>query len=476
MMRATVFVTFGISLFFSATLFAESVVYPAPPSAQITNDFTVTVDGKPLELYSVETLHGDSAQFANFDFSGAAQIVIHSRRDATAAKILPESANIHPTIQGNDIQFSLNHPCNLTVEVDGVERVLHLFANPIETARPKSGDANVIYFAPGVHDITHLEISNNSTLYLAGGAILRAQLPDENDSNENFRKPVVEIAGAKNVKICGRGILDLSALPWHARQGIVIKNSENVSVEGITILDSPSWTLAVFNSKKIHIDGIKEICRRVNGDGIDLCNSQDAVVENCFLRDNDDEICVKTTAPAPAPISKNIVVKNCVIWNERARGLGITSETRRDIENVTFTNCDIIHDFSDGGDCAALAVLVSDSGSMRNINFDDIRVHDAKVLFRGWIGSDVWGHDAKRGRIDGLWFKNIEATGDDFPRSDLIGCDTNHLIQNVAFENLRIQGELIHDPGQGKIFTNAYVKNLKFSPAKPTENIAVSAH
>ena len=102
----------------------------------------------------------------------------------------------------------------------------------------------------------------------------------------------------------------------------------------------------MFNARDIRIDNIKQICRRENSDGIDICNSRDVTVTGCFMRNNDDEICVKCTQPWPAQISKNIVVEGCVIWNERARGLGITSETRRDIEDVVFKNCDIIHDFS----------------------------------------------------------------------------------------------------------------------------------
>ena len=110
---------------------------------------------------------------------------------------------------------------------------------------------------------------------------------------------------------------------------IVLSNAEDVSVEGITLLDLPGWVVAMFESRRVRVDNVKEICRRENSDGVDICNSQEVLVENCFLRNNDDEVCVKTTAPAPAQTSEKILVRKCVIWNERRRGLGITSETRR---------------------------------------------------------------------------------------------------------------------------------------------------
>lgn len=179
------------------------------------------------------------------------------------------------------------------------------------------------------------------------------------------------------------------------------------------------------------------------------------------MRNNDDEVCVKTTSPAPAPESQHIIVRRCVVWNERARGLGITSETRRNIADVLFQNCDIIHDFSSSG-CAALAILVSDSGTMSDICFDDIRVEQVNhTLVNCWIGADMWGHDHGRGRINGARFKNITVTGGNFPSSTFTGCDADHLIENVTFENLRINGKLIMDLPAAKISTNSFTRNIQ---------------
>jgi hypothetical protein len=188
------------------------------------------------------------------------------------------------------------------------------------------------------------------------------------------------------------------------------------------------------------------------------------VVENCFLRNNDDEICVKTHAPGQP--SEDIMVRNCVVWNERARGLGIVAETRRDISRVTFQDCDIIHDFSDNQpnsyECAALGILVSDSGTMRDIRFENIRVNDVRQLIHCWIGQDMWGRDAQRGHVDGVLFKDITVSGRDFPKSHLLGYDATHLIENVAFDNLRILGKTILSQQDGRISSNAFVRNLRF--------------
>jgi hypothetical protein len=186
-------------------------------------------------------------------------------------------------------------------------------------------------------------------------------------------------------------------------------------------------------------------------------------VEDCFLRNNDDEVCVKTISSPPAMESKNIVVRRCVIWNDRARGLGITSETRANISNALFKDCDIIHDFSGGGDCAALAVLVSDSGTMTDIRFEDIQVEDCRnTLVNCWIGADMWGHDKTRGHIKGVTFKDIVVTGRTVPVMKLTGFDAAHMIEDVRIENLQIQKNRIRNAEMAKLQTNAYVRGLAF--------------
>jgi hypothetical protein len=233
----------------------------------------------------------------------------------------------------------------------------------------------------------------------------------------------------------------------------------------VIILDAPAWVVAMFGCKDVTVRNVKQICRRENSDGVDVCNTQNALVEDCFLRNNDDEVCVKTTSPAPAQESKNVVVRRCVVWNERARGLGITSETRRDISNVLFQDCDIIHDFSGGGDCASLAILVSDSGTMSNVRFEDIRVEDChNALANCWIGADMWGHDKQRGHVKGVLFKNITATGKPAPASRLTGCDAAHLIEDVTFENLRINDRPVTSLQDGRISVNQFVKDVKVLP------------
>ena len=111
----------------------------------------------------------ERASFAYFDMDGSVTATITCPEEIRSAKVLPSSFNLHPDIQGKRLSLTLKDPRPVTVEVNGNwVGSLHLFANPLETDVPNPGDPNVLYFGPGLHEVTHLVITNNQTVYIAG--------------------------------------------------------------------------------------------------------------------------------------------------------------------------------------------------------------------------------------------------------------------------------------------------------------------
>jgi polygalacturonase len=66
------------------------------------------------------------------------------------------------------------------------------------------------------------------------------------------------------------------------------------------------------------------------------------LIENCFIGIDDDLVVVK--ADKGQGSSQNITVKNNILWNPVAHALSIGAEIREPVDNVLFTDCDIIHD------------------------------------------------------------------------------------------------------------------------------------
>jgi len=465
----------------------KTVIYPAPQGITAIELYTVTVNDRPVFVYPVNLCpewpgerlppprqvfeYTDSVRkrgpvsFAYFDFAGTVTVRITSQRPVSQATIRPLSAGITPTVAGDVISFNLTKPCNLSVEVNGSDKPLFIFANPLEVDPPKPGDPNVIYFGPGIHQVGKLSIKSNTTVYIAGGAVVQGMIVPGERPNPELSWAGQRTYGdqfiayrANHVTIRGRGILEGSSLPWHARMAISIIESTNVRVDGIILVDMPCWNINIRSSENVSITNVRQICGRENSDGIDICSSRNVLVDGCFLRNNDDEVTIKTIKP-PATESNRILVRNCVIWNDRAIGLGITYETRVDVRNVLFQNCDIIHDTG----LASLGVHVSDSGTMRDIGFENIRIEDTRnrVCYLA-IVKDFWGRDPERGHIKGVTFKNISVVDGPFAKSTLDGADANHLVEDVTFQNYCIRGEVVRSALDGDIRIGAFARNVRF--------------
>ena len=259
------------------------------------------------------------------------------------------------------------------------------------------------------------------------------------------------VAGEQH-HLAGAGILDGSLCPVHT-QHLLELHGTNIVVEGIILRDSSVWTVPVRDCQKVKITNIKLFGSRANSDGIDICGSRDVEVSHSFLRTLDDLVVVKTEDRRPA---ENILVKNCVLWNEVAHALSIGAELRGPVNNVRFRDCDVIHD---KGREWTLRVFHCDSALISHVEFENIRIEETRKLISLWIGSFVWTHDAERGHIENVLFKNIQATGD-HPRIELKGFDAAHQVEGVKFEHVVVNGKPV---GADEVQRNEFVRDVSVS-------------
>lgn len=448
---------------------ATVVSYPIPQGEPVSEVFSVMVESVNVPVYIAKVapldktlrfkamddkvnsaLYFDKASFSYFDISGTALVKVKSTQIINRVKILPSSANVQSIISGDELTFSILPGQNLTVEINGdIIHSLHIFANHIEKDKPNPQDPNVVWFGPGIHEITRLILRSNQTLYVEGGAILKTII----GTNENPPyHPSITLIG-NNIKVKGRGIIDASACPTHARNMLLIQGT-NISVEGVILRDAAVWTVPVMMSDQIHIDNIKLIGYRANSDGIDICSSRNVLVENCFIRTLDDLIVIKTQKGKG--VAKNITIRKNVLWNEVAHALSVGAEINEDISDVFFSDCDIIHD---QGREWSLRVYHCDGAKVKNIHFENIRIEESQKFISLWINKDIWTTDTLRGHIDDVYFKNITAIGNP-ANIQLLGYGTLNLINNVIFSNININGS---DLTNNRIEKNGYVTNVQIN-------------
>ena len=453
--------------------------YPAPAGEELSKDYSVKVEGRETPVYVTKVApadparrwkamddkahsagYFDKASFAYFDMAGPVSVTVTCPGAIRSAKILPSSLNIVPAVQGNSLTLTLTHPKPVTLEVNGTwVGALHLFANPLEADAPQPGDPNVLYFGPGLHEVTHVVVSNNQTVYIAGGAIVRGVIgPAESFHISGYSglrtySPTWVLKGT-NITFRGRGIVDGSLCPTHARNLLSVQGKD-LTLEGVILRDSSTWTIPIRQSDRVRVKNVKLLGYRANSDGIDICNSRDVTVEGCFIRTLDDLIVIKTDSGQGEV--RHIVARDCVLWNEVAHALSVGAELRENVEDVLFANCDVIHD---QGREWTLRVYHCDSARIHNVRFENLRIEESSRLISLWIGKAVWTRDDVRGHIDNVAFRHIRAVAEPL-RVELKGFDETHQVERVLFEDVVVNGQPLK---VSNVKSNAFVSKVEIRP------------
>ena len=432
-------------------LFANAnrlITYPAPIGILQNTDFSVEVrtpgdKWQPLAEYliKVDEVRGidhsvNNSSMSYFDFSGEVEISITSNRGPiNEARVRPLSYGIKPQINGNTLTFKLSQPRNLSVEVNGdIFHNLQLFANAIDTNKPKKKTKNVIYFGPGIHEIPEavLKVESGKTIYLAGGAVLRGQILIEN---------------AKNVKVLGRGIIDQDI-----KQGIRIANSKNVEIDGVFC--SQCFT---GGSDSVTIRNVKSISYFQWGDGMNVISSNNVLLDGVFNRNSDDCTTVYGTRLGFIGGCRNITMQNSTLWADVAHPIlvGTHGNTPNPeiLENLTYINIDILDQKEPQVDYqGCMSLNAGDSNFIRNVRFENIRVEDFRqgqlVNLRVFYNKKYCTSPGRG--IENVLFKDITYTGKNANLSIISGYDEERTIKNVVFENLMINGTVISDDMKGK--------------------------
>ncbi len=398
--------------------------------------------------------------------------------------IRPTTLGITPEVKDGKIIFTLPTASYFTVEPYGRTNALHIFADPISNYTISQVDKNVLYFGKGEHDIGHIELKSNQTLFIDEGAVVYA---------------CVHAIDAENIKIVGRGILDNSrnkeTILYEANEknnSVAIPNAQrlhtiqfeyctNITIEGITIRDSLVYNIRPIGCHNLNIKNVKIIgCWRYNSDGIDMHNCVDVEISNCFLRTFDDSICVKgfdcfydgdiEKAVHNAmycngksyDVFKNVRVSDCVIWNDWGKCLEIGAETRaEEIFNILFENCHIIHVTSSVLSCQNVDYADIHDVEYKNISIELDPIIPMSVIQESdnhkyenpdphfcpeIINVGVSFHEeysaggAKRGKNHDILFENIKIHGNKKTSFYFSGYDSEHQVSNITIKSIFING------------------------------------
>ena len=423
--------------------------------------------------------------------------------------VRPRSLGIDPEITPDGrILFTLPHEAYFTVEPYGRHNALHVFVDPAAGPGADVSDPRVRYFGPGVHEPGLIELHSGQTLYLDEGAVVYA---------------CVSAVDAENVRILGRGILDNSRnreeILYEAgaenndeavrnavrRHTVQLEYCTNAEIDGVTIRDSLVYNVRPIGCRGLTVRNVKIIgCWRYNSDGIDMHNCEDVLIENCFLRTFDDAICVKgfdcyyegdVEAAVRAAmyrngkaydVFRNVLVRNCVIWNDWGKSLEIGAETRaEEITDVVFEDCDVIHVCGAPLDCCNV-----DYADVHRVTWRRIRVEMDEVIppprlqrrdgepygeaAPGYappvISVEVLFHHeysaggTRRGKDRDLLFEDLSLIGGVRPRFVFSGYGEDAGCRDIVIRNVTRNGIPLTDPAEYDLAVGEHCGGIRIEP------------
>lgn len=458
------FFSFFLFLYVTQICRAEVIVYPAPKCNLISKAYILKVKDqssgwKKVDIYKANVagqagykISTKKTSFAYFDCSGRVDVSVTVMSGTVKqVKIRPLAYGVVPKINGNTITFSLNVSQNISVEVNGdIFENLQIFANPIETSHPLLTDTNVIYFGPGIHKIGKKKLVSDKTVYIAGGAIVQGSFVAEH---------------VKNIIISGRGILTQAYEPDNAittkkPESLVYRNvndqiniqfSQNISISGIVVIPR-KYSVLIGQSKNVKISDIKSFSCEGNADGIDIFCSSGVLIDHVFMRNSDDCIAIYGHRWSFYGNVDDVTVRNSVLWADVAHPIlvGTHGDTAHPdtLQNIKFENIDILDQHENQIDYqGCLALNAGDDNLIRNVRFDGINIEhirkgqlvNLRVMF-----NHKYNTSPGRG-IEDVYFKNIAYTGQFANTSIISGYDDNRKINNITFENLKVNGKIITD-------------------------------
>lgn len=239
-------------------------------------------------------------------------------------------------------------------------------------------------------------------------------------------------------------------------QFIQFNRCENVLIDGVSIINSPFWTIHIYLSKDVIIRKTAVYAHGHNNDGVDPEMSQNMLIEDCVFDQGDDAIAIKSGRNPEGWIlktpSKNIVIRNNFVKNGHQL-VAIGSELSGGIENVFVDNCTV----KPGAKLMHLLFIKTNErmgGYVKNIYMNNVTAGNTDSGILG-IETDVlyqWRtlvptYEKRTTPIENIFLNNIKADSVQFI-SRILGQQEspvqNIFLRNVGASAVRMQ-QHIHE-------------------------------
>ncbi len=411
--------------------------------------YTMKINGQQVSVYATRTTNTVHS-FAYIDvdvtnknekFSLEVELTINKETSSVLSKkkpsvvVLPEKKGVEATITENIVTATINDFGSysfafnkkqdeaLTILVAEKENQTELFAGK-EVINIEAGDYSttkkeellfeeenkVYFFKKGRYLIDRIFVPANSILYLEQGAYLEL-VPTTVDNP-------IKAKGNTNIQVLGRGLIDYSGCCGseeegysNNKSGLNFSNVKDVTISGLTIINSQTWTLCMNACEDVYINECMFFGYRVYADGIMLSDCKNALVEYNFIRTGDDAFETKSTTTNG--LTENVWFKNNDAWTDKGVAYGCIYESNHDTTDVHFEDCTVgfaMGSWSKHLGCCVIQMGNRKGAKMHDITFNNFEIYYSQneAILNIYIGGSG-GMGAGYGNVDNIYFNNITA-------------------------------------------------------------------
>lgn len=300
-------------------------------------------------------------------------------------------------------------------------------------------------FKAGLHEISSINIPENSVLYLERGAYLKCTDRKDSDGGQNT-KTAIHAQNVDAPQIQGRGLLDMGEVKGgdgKYKHVVNMSRCTDAEIDGLTIINSNTWTMCVYNCDNAVMEHNLLLGYRTYSDGICMSECVDSVGRYNFVRTGDDAIEFKGHGWGGQRTGENCVYEYNDLWTDKGSGYCLTWESTCDMENMVFRNNAVGFaqpTWSSGNN--ALDVRLGTKATVRwgDVTFKNIEIYH--VISPNVMITQVSGVG---GLIDNILFENItvHSVEDSSVYAYTMSSGVQDMITNIKIKNYNFCGKNI---------------------------------
>jgi hypothetical protein len=327
------------------------------------------------------------------------------------------AASVSPAQKGVLKVFNIREYGATGVKTDDAQAAIQ---SAVDACAASGG--GTVYLPAGEYSSGTIHLRSHVRLYLESGAVLYSI-----KKKSSFDKDAL-IYGEdlENITIEGRGTIDgQGAYEWRLndieddfiRPNQVIMESlgkpllrsfpktdqfgklflllrcTDVRIAGLSLKDSPSWTIHPYGCTRLVIDGVwirSSVKEGVWADGIDPDGCKDVRISNCTIETGDDAIVFYSMNWfGPALPCENITVTNCRLTSASS-AIKFCDGNMNSIRNVTIDNCVIT------GANRGIAFMDFDGGTVSDVVLSNLTIDCTRHAWFWWGDGDPLHFNVKR--------------------------------------------------------------------------------